>query len=218
MNWTLEVVVVPVSDVDRAKAFYAEQLGFNVDHDVEIIEGNRVIQLTPPGSGCSIVLREGTAAGMRPGSLKGLAAGRSRRPCGAGSARGARSRSQRGRGHGRESHPEADPLDNVGFVFFGDPDGNGWAVQQIEPRLAVAAWGAARMRFLRRVPLFVIAARKRTRANNGSSTQPLWAKKPSFARASPSMLSFGCHPPPCKAEALWALAELGHNRVMPPTR
>ena len=71
MNWTLEVVVVPVSDVDRAKAFYAEQLGFNVEHDVEVIEGNRVVQLTPPGSGCSIVVREGTAADMQPGSLKG---------------------------------------------------------------------------------------------------------------------------------------------------
>src|SRR3954468_16587881 len=60
MNWTLEVVSVPVSDVDRAKAFYAEQLGFNVDHDTQVSEGNRIVQLTPPGSGCSIVIGEGT--------------------------------------------------------------------------------------------------------------------------------------------------------------
>src|SRR3954465_12154429 len=73
MNWTLEVVWVPVSDVDRAKAFYAEQLGFNVDHDVQVSEGNRIVQLTPPGSGCSIVIGAGAVApDMRPGSLKGL--------------------------------------------------------------------------------------------------------------------------------------------------
>jgi len=56
MNWTLEVVVVPVSDLDRAKAFYGEQLGFVVDHDTRVSETTRVIQLTPPGSGCSIVI------------------------------------------------------------------------------------------------------------------------------------------------------------------
>src|ERR687895_1510402 len=73
MNWTLEVVWVPVSDVDRAKAFYAEQLGFNVDHDAQVNEGNRIVQLTPPGSGCSIVIGEGTIVpDMLPGSLKGL--------------------------------------------------------------------------------------------------------------------------------------------------
>ncbi|HET8820784.1 MAG TPA: VOC family protein, partial [Thermoleophilaceae bacterium] len=72
MNWTLELVVVPVSDVDRAKAFYAERLGFHVDHDTQISEGNRIIQLTPPGSGCSIVVGEGIVPDMRPGSLNGL--------------------------------------------------------------------------------------------------------------------------------------------------
>src|SRR5687768_8794653 len=73
MIWTLEVVWVPVSDVDRAKAFYAEQLGFNVDHDTQVNEGNRIVQLTPPGSGCSIVIGEGTIApDVLPGSLKGL--------------------------------------------------------------------------------------------------------------------------------------------------
>jgi hypothetical protein len=71
-NWTLEVVTVPVSDVDRAKAFYAEQLGFNVDHDTRVSEGIRVVQLTPPGSGCSIAFGEGIGPDMPPGYLKGL--------------------------------------------------------------------------------------------------------------------------------------------------
>ena len=134
MNWTLEVVVVPVSEVDRAKAFYAEQLGFNVDHDVEGIEGNRFVQLTPPGSGCSIVLREGGAAEMAPGSLKGLQLVVS-------DIKAARAQlEQRGvdvsevEVMGENPTPEADPLDNVGFVFFSDPDGNGWAVQQMSAR------------------------------------------------------------------------------------
>ena len=69
MNWTLEVVAVPVSDIDRAKAFYADQLGFHVDHDTRVGDGIRFVQLTPPGSGCSIVLGP---RGMAPGSLQGL--------------------------------------------------------------------------------------------------------------------------------------------------
>jgi len=72
MQWTLEVVVVPVADVDRAKAFYAEQLGFAVDHDTRIGDGMRVVQLTPPGSGCSVVIGEGVVPAMEPGSLKGM--------------------------------------------------------------------------------------------------------------------------------------------------
>src|SRR5687768_96952 len=72
MQWTLEVVVVPVADVDRAKAFYADRLGFAVDHDTRIAEGMRVVQLTPPGSGCSIVIGEGVVPPMEPGSLQGL--------------------------------------------------------------------------------------------------------------------------------------------------
>jgi predicted enzyme related to lactoylglutathione lyase len=72
MNWTLEVVVVPVSDVDRAKAFYAEQLSFNVDHDTRISDEARIVQLTPPGSGCSIVVGKGIVPDMPPGSLQGL--------------------------------------------------------------------------------------------------------------------------------------------------
>src|SRR2546423_3948762 len=71
MDWKLEVVVVPVSDVDRSKQFYSEQLGFNVDVDHQPNESFRVVQLTPPGSACSVTIGTGLAA-MAPGSLKGL--------------------------------------------------------------------------------------------------------------------------------------------------
>src|ERR1700753_2037090 len=72
MQWTLEVVVVPVSDVDRAKEFYADRLGFVVDHDTKINDDVRIVQLTPPGSGCSVVIGRGAVPNMTPGSLKGL--------------------------------------------------------------------------------------------------------------------------------------------------
>jgi catechol 2,3-dioxygenase-like lactoylglutathione lyase family enzyme len=134
MNWTLEVVVVPVSDVDRAKAFYAEQLGFNVDHDTKAGEGNRIVQLTPPGSSCSIVVGEGIVPDMSPGSLKGLQlvvsdlhAARAQLV-----ERGVEAGDVQVLGENRSPQPH--PLDNVGFVFFSDPDGNGWAVQQISAR------------------------------------------------------------------------------------
>ena len=134
MEWTLEVVVVPVSDVDRAKAFYAEQLGFNVDHDTKVSEGNRIVQLTPRGSGCSVVVGEGIVPDMAPGSLKGL-------QLVVPDLRAARAELvQRGvevseiQVLGESPTPQPDPLDNVGFVFFSDPDGNGWAVQQISAR------------------------------------------------------------------------------------
>ncbi|HEX2362909.1 MAG TPA: VOC family protein [Jiangellaceae bacterium] len=134
MNWTLEVVVVPVSDVDRAKAFYSDQLGFNVDHDTTISEGNRVVQLTPPGSSCSVVIGEGVVPAMAPGSLQGLQlvvpdihAARAQLV-------------ERGvdvsdvQVLGENPSPTGNALDNVGFVFFSDPDDNGWAVQQISAR------------------------------------------------------------------------------------
>jgi catechol 2,3-dioxygenase-like lactoylglutathione lyase family enzyme len=134
MNWTLEVVVVPVSDIDRAKAFYADQLGFAVDHDTKISEGNRIVQLTPPGSGCSIVVGEGLVPDMAPGTLKGL-------QLVVPDLHAARNQLlERGvevsdiRVLGESPTPQPDPLDNVGFVFFSDPDGNGWAVQQISAR------------------------------------------------------------------------------------
>ena len=135
MQWSLEVVIVPVTDVNRAKAFYADQLGFVVDHDTPIAEGTRIVQLTPPGSGCSIVIGEGDAVpAMEPGSLKGLQlvvpdinAARA-------------TLLERGvnvsdvQVLGANPQPMPDPLDNVGFVFFNDPDGNAWAVQQISSR------------------------------------------------------------------------------------
>ncbi|MCZ7420230.1 MULTISPECIES: VOC family protein [unclassified Micromonospora] len=134
MNWTLEVVVVPVSDVDRAKDFYAERLGFAVDHDTVISDEVRIVQLTPPGSGCSIVIGKGAVPQMPPGSLKGLQLvvpdlGKARAEL-----------LDRGvevseiQVLGENPRPVPDPLDNVGFVFFADPDGNAWAVQQISSR------------------------------------------------------------------------------------
>lgn len=133
MNWTLEVVVVPVSDVDRAKAFYAEQLGFNVDHDTRIPGGPTIVQLTPPGSGCSVVIGTGISE-MSPGSLKGL-------QLVVPDIHKARAQLvERGvevsevQVLGENPRPTPEPLDNVGFVFFSDPDGNGWAVQQISSR------------------------------------------------------------------------------------
>ncbi|GIJ30037.1 glyoxalase [Micromonospora qiuiae] len=134
MNWTLEVVVVPVSDLDRAKAFYADQLGFAVDHDTVISDDVRIVQLTPPGSGCSIVIGKGAVPQMPPGSLKGL-------QLVVPNLHQARAELlDRGvevseiQVLGQNPRPTPDPLDNVGFVFFEDPDGNAWAVQQISTR------------------------------------------------------------------------------------
>lgn len=135
MNWTLEVVVVPVSDIDRAKAFYTEGLGFHVDHDTTINENVRIVQLTPPGSGCSIVIGKGAVPNMPPGSLKGL-------QLVVNDIHEARALLVERQVEVSEvqvlgKNPVAgdDPLDNVGFIFFSDPDGNGWAVQQISNRL-----------------------------------------------------------------------------------
>jgi catechol 2,3-dioxygenase-like lactoylglutathione lyase family enzyme len=134
----LGVVVVPVSDVDRAKVFYAEQLGFNVDHDTTVTTGHRLVQLTPPGSACSIAIGTvGPSAGivdMSPGSLRGLQlvvedlhathAEFVQRGVGA-------SEVQVYDGGSLRPSRAGDSLDNVGFFFFSDPDGNGWTVQQI---------------------------------------------------------------------------------------
>jgi catechol 2,3-dioxygenase-like lactoylglutathione lyase family enzyme len=131
VNWTLEVVVVPVTDIDRAKAFYADQLGFHLDHDTVINEQVRVVQLTPPGSGCSIVIGKGAVPDMAPGSLKGLQLvvpdiHKARAEL---VERGVRVSEVQKMGENPREVP--DPLDNVGFVFFDDPDGNSWAVQQL---------------------------------------------------------------------------------------
>lgn len=135
MNWTLEVVVVPVSDLDRSLAFYRDQFGFRLDHDYDLGEGRRVVQLTPPGSGCSIVLGTGgVVPEMPPGAVKGLQLVVSDIE------RAHRILSER---HVETSgvqvlgeNPEgtADPLDNVGMIFLSDPDGNAWAIQQMSSR------------------------------------------------------------------------------------
>jgi catechol 2,3-dioxygenase-like lactoylglutathione lyase family enzyme len=136
MEFLLEVVVVPVSDVDRARAFYEERLGFHVDHDTRASDELRVVQLTPAGSGCSIVIGTGLAD-MQPGSLKGLqlvvADIRAARDLLAD--RGVEiSEVQVYAPEGLRPSREDDELDNVGFAFFSDPDGNGWALQQISAR------------------------------------------------------------------------------------
>ena len=128
MNWTLEVVIVPVSDVERAKAFYADQVGFHVDHDTRPNEQIRVVQLTPPGSGSSIVIGEGLLTAtpwgeMAPGSLKGLQL--------------VVADIDAARAELVERGVDASDVQDFPwgrFVFFSDPDGNGWAVQQIPPR------------------------------------------------------------------------------------
>ena len=122
MDWRLELVQVPVSDVDRAKAFYTEKAGFVADHDVTVHEGLRFVQLTPRGSACSIAIGSGLS-GMRPGSVEGL-------QMVVPDIHAARAELlSRGVAVG-----EVQEFPWGAFVFFSDPDGNGWAVQQIPPR------------------------------------------------------------------------------------
>jgi catechol 2,3-dioxygenase-like lactoylglutathione lyase family enzyme len=130
---------VPVTDVDRAKSFYADQLGFPVDHDTK--HGDmRIVQLTPPGSGCSVVLGNGMDA-MEPGSLKGV-------QLVVGDLPAARAQLvERGVDVGEiqfagpagfRPAKDDDDLNNAGFMFFDDPDGNSWVVQQITARAGTA--------------------------------------------------------------------------------
>ena len=129
MDWKLEVVVLPVSDVDRSKAFYAEQCGFVVDVDNTISDAFRVVQLTPPGSACSVTFGKGLTAG-EPGSIKGLQLVVS-------DVEAARAQlAERGVEvspitHFEDGVPKEGPGgDWNSFIFFEDPDGNSWAVQQ----------------------------------------------------------------------------------------
>jgi catechol 2,3-dioxygenase-like lactoylglutathione lyase family enzyme len=119
MEYRLEVVVVPVSDVDRAKAFYTDRMGFDVDHDSSPADGVRVVQLTPPGSGCSVVIGTGLAE-MEPGSIKGLQLVVDDMDAALADLGG------RGLELG-----EVQTVGGFKFAFFDDPDGNGWAVQEI---------------------------------------------------------------------------------------
>jgi catechol 2,3-dioxygenase-like lactoylglutathione lyase family enzyme len=122
MDMKLELVAVPVTDVDRAKAFYVDQVGFNADHDHVVSDTLRFVQLTPPGSGCSITIGTGVTE-MAPGSQKGL-------QLVVDDIEGARDE-LRGRG---VQTTDVDDMPWGRFIFFSDPDGNVWAVQQIPPR------------------------------------------------------------------------------------
>ena len=122
MDYKLELIAVPVSDVDRAKAFYVDQAGFNADHDHEVSDDIRFVQLTPPGSACSIAIGKGVND-AEPGSVQGLQlvvddADAARDDL---ASRGVVVSDVQDFPWGR-------------FVFFQDPDGNGWAVQQIPHR------------------------------------------------------------------------------------
>jgi catechol 2,3-dioxygenase-like lactoylglutathione lyase family enzyme len=122
MDWKIELVAIPVTDVDRAKAFYVEQVGFNADHDYQVSDDLRFVQLTPPGSACSVVMGTGVTE-MPPGSQKGVQVV-------VADVEAAR----------RELLAHSVPASEVdvqpwgSFVTFSDPDGNTWALQQIPPR------------------------------------------------------------------------------------
>jgi predicted enzyme related to lactoylglutathione lyase len=122
MDWKLELVTVPVSDVDRAKAFYSERVGFNADVDRQVSDELRFVQLTPPGSACSIAIGTGLVD-TAPGSAKGLQMVVS-------DVEAARAELV---GRGLDVG-EIQDFPWGSFVFFEDPDGNGWAVQQVPPR------------------------------------------------------------------------------------
>jgi catechol 2,3-dioxygenase-like lactoylglutathione lyase family enzyme len=122
VDWRLELVAVPVSDVDRAKAFYTEKAGFNADHDHQVSDELRFVQLTPPGSACSIAIGTGLSE-MQPGSVEGLQI--------------VVPDINAARAELVERGVEVSDVQDLGwgsFVFFSDPDGNGWAVQQLPPR------------------------------------------------------------------------------------
>jgi len=120
MDLRLELITVPVSDVDRAKEFYVERAGFNPDQDHEVKEGLRFVQLTPPGSGCSISIGEGLSE-VEPGSLEGLQL----------VVEDIEEARERLAGGGVEVS-EIQDFPWGRFVFFADPDGNAWSVQEIQ--------------------------------------------------------------------------------------
>ncbi len=122
MDWKLEVVTVPVSDVDRAKTFYVDQVGFNADYDERPMEGIRFVQLTPPGSGCSIAIGEGLTEAP-PGTAAELML--------------VVSDIQAAHSQLKDKGVDVSDVeiqDWGQFVYFSDPDGNKWAVQQLPPR------------------------------------------------------------------------------------
>jgi len=134
VDWKLELVLVPVTDVDRAKAFYVDTIGFAVDVDTVPAPGMRVVQMTPPGSACSITIGEGLGDGMAPGSLQGVhlvvddieAAHAGLVSRGAEPSQPFHFGPQ---GQTDGLHPERATYGT--FMTFSDPDGNGWMVQEV---------------------------------------------------------------------------------------
>jgi catechol 2,3-dioxygenase-like lactoylglutathione lyase family enzyme len=122
MDWKLELVAIPVSDVDRAKTFYTEKAGFHADHDYQVSEGLRFVQLTPPGSACSIVIGEGITEAA-PGSVQGV------QMVVADINAAHAELVERG-----VDVSEVQEFPWGQFVFFNDPDGNRWSVQAIPSR------------------------------------------------------------------------------------
>ncbi|MHA7277552.1 glyoxalase superfamily protein [Arthrobacter sp. Hz1] len=119
MDWKIEVVPIPVTDVDRAKAFYVGQIGFTADHDIQADEKVRFVQLTPPGSACSIVLGTGLTE-MTPGSQKGVMI--------------VVPNADEALKHLLDRGVEATGVDEMEwgrFVYFADPDGNEWSLQEL---------------------------------------------------------------------------------------
>ncbi len=122
MDWKLELVAIPVTDVDRAKAFYVDKVGFNADYDHTVSEEIRFVQLTPPGSACSIALGRGLTE-ADPGSVKGMQL--------------VVDDADQARAELAERGVEVGDVQDFPwgrFVFFSDPDGNAWAVQQLPNR------------------------------------------------------------------------------------
>jgi catechol 2,3-dioxygenase-like lactoylglutathione lyase family enzyme len=134
MDWKIEVVVLPVSDVARAKEFYADTLGFRVDSDFHPNDDFHVVQVTPPGSACSIVFGTGMGSSNGPGSVQGthLVVDDIEAALAHLEAQGiATSGVQHFEDGVMTPGPDPEDKDYASFVFFADPDGNSWAVQQI---------------------------------------------------------------------------------------
>jgi len=122
MDWKIELIAIPVTDVDRAKAFYTEQAGFNADHDHQVNDDLRFVQLTPPGSACSITIGTGVTD-AQPGSVKGM------QMVVADIEQAHQELSDRG-----VDVSDVQDFPWGRFVFFSDPDGNSWAVQAMLPQ------------------------------------------------------------------------------------
>jgi catechol 2,3-dioxygenase-like lactoylglutathione lyase family enzyme len=141
MNWTIEVVLIPVTDVDRAKAFYAEKLGFTVDVDHQAGEEFRVVQLTPPGSNCSISLGIGITD-AEPGSVRGihLVVPDIEEAHAQLTDRGVEASAIQHFENGQPAPgPDPERRDFGSYIFLSDPDGNTWAIQEVPSRASVSS-------------------------------------------------------------------------------